>query len=55
MKLEGLFDRYDYEGTGLLNYKWFADALLGVVANPSATALRARARAAAPRREPAAG
>jgi len=37
VKLEGLFDRYDYEGTGRLNYKWFADALLGVVANPEAT------------------
>ena len=37
MKLEGLFDRYDYDGTGMLNYKWFADALLGVVANPEAT------------------
>ena len=37
VKLEGLFDRYDYDGTGMLNYKWFADALLGVVANPEAT------------------
>jgi hypothetical protein len=33
-RLEALFDLYDAEGTGLLRYTWFADAILGVIPNP---------------------